>query len=134
MEIYELDTVFSTPELITELSEYSWSRQPAHDENVEASSPPEAVPRLEREASVLILQILAAADYFTTNQTLMNEVPPVFVDIILDPFILNVLPRSLVPTVCYVVIVAIFSWFLAQHTSQWIRGLALAPDQIKKDL
>lgn len=71
-----------------------------------------------------MLQILAAADYFTTNQTLMAEVPPVLVDIILDPYIFNVLPRSLVPTVGYIVIIAVFSWFLASRISTWIRGLA----------
>jgi hypothetical protein len=92
------------------------------------------VSKEEREASVLFLQILAAADYFTTNQTLMNEVPPVLVDIILDPYIFNVLPRSLVPTVGYVVLVAVLSWFLARSISTWIRDLAISPkSQTKKE-
>lgn len=132
---YELNTVFETPELISELSEYSWSQQPKTDdgdsEDPEISKP---VSKEEREASVLFLQILAAADYFTTNQTLMNEVPPVLVDIILDPYIFNVLPRSLVPTVGYVVLVAVLSWFLARSISTWIRDLAISPkSQTKKE-
>ena len=31
--------------------------------------------------SLLFLQVFAAADYFTTNKTLMQNVPPVNVDI-----------------------------------------------------
>lgn len=38
---------------------------------------------------------------------------PVLVDIILDPFLGNVLPRTLVPTVGYIVAVALGSWLLA---------------------
>lgn len=67
------------------------------------------------------------------NQTLMDTVPPVFVDIILDPYILNVLPRSLVPTVGYIVVVAVLSWFLARSVSTWIGKFARAPDRAKKD-
>ncbi|KAI4592347.1 hypothetical protein KJ359_011287 [Pestalotiopsis sp. 9143b] len=67
--------------------------------------------------------------------TLMAEVPPVLVDIILDPYIFNVLPRSLVPTVGYIVIIAVFSWFLASRISTWIRGLATSQQSpTKKDL
>lgn len=132
LNTYELDSVFSTSELITDLSQYSWSRQSIDDDNI--SSPPQAIPAVDREASILLLQILAAADYYTTNQTLMTKVPPVYVDIILDPFVFNVLPRSLVPTVGYIVVVALFSWFLARYVSAWIRQLALAPDHMKKDL
>jgi hypothetical protein len=93
-----------------------------------------AGPARDREASVLLLQILAAADYFTTNKTLMDEVPPVFVDIILDPYILNVLPRSLVPTVGYIVVVAIVSWFIALNISGGLQGLATPHIQTKKNM
>ncbi|KAI0163363.1 hypothetical protein BJ166DRAFT_292527 [Pestalotiopsis sp. NC0098] len=134
LNTYELNTVFETPELISELSEYSWSRQPKdgdHSENAETHKP---ASKKERQASILLLQILAAADYFTTNQTLMAEVPPVLVDIILDPYIFNILPRSLVPTVGYIVIIAVFSWFLASRISTWIRGLAASQQSpTKKD-
>ncbi|KAH6646712.1 hypothetical protein BKA67DRAFT_663114 [Truncatella angustata] len=131
---YDLETVFGTPELVTELSEYAWSQQPT-DEDASLPSPDSsrAVATKERDASVLLLQIMAAADYFTTNQTLMNHVPPVFVDIILDPYIFNLLPQSLVPTVGYIVIVAIVSWFLAMRISSWIRDAATASDQARKD-
>ncbi|KAI1139964.1 hypothetical protein F5Y05DRAFT_337376 [Hypoxylon sp. FL0543] len=122
---YELQTVFETPELISELSEYSWSRQSLGSDH--ESHPKSATgshhPNSERDASVLFLQILAAADYYTMNKTLMRNVPPVHVDIILDPFVLGVLPRSLLPTVSYIIAVAIASWFMARHISAWICNL-----------
>jgi len=60
-------------------------------------------------SSTLFLRVFAAADYFTTNKTLMEQVPPVYVDIILDPFIFNIFPRSLVPTAAYIMLIAIGS-------------------------
>lgn len=49
---------------------------------------------------------------------------PVLADVILDPFLLNVLPRTLLPTVGYVVFVAAASWVLATRILMpWVRGL-----------
>ena len=74
---YTLSEVFDTPELITSLATYSESRQtlPSSDWNPghrRVGSSPD---------SILFLQVFAAADYFTTNKTLMQHVPPVNVDI-----------------------------------------------------
>lgn len=78
----------------------------------------------EHLSSVLFLRIDAAADYFTTNRELMRRPEPVLADVILDPFVLNVLPRTLVPTVGYVVLVAALSWVLASRVLMpWVRGL-----------
>jgi hypothetical protein len=63
--------------------------------------------------SILFLRIFAAADYFTLNTTLMETVPPVAADLILDPFLLNVFPRSLVPTAGWIAIVAATAWIVA---------------------
>lgn len=82
---------------------------------------------------MLFLQVFAAADYYTTNKALMQNVPPVLVDIILDPFILNVFPRSLVPTAGYLTIVAIGSWFLAKAIAKWLSNIA-ADDAQKKNV
>ncbi|KAI0181230.1 hypothetical protein GGR52DRAFT_24635 [Hypoxylon sp. FL1284] len=134
MATYEFQTVFETPELISELSEYSWSRQSLQGHQ-EPHHEPSRNPRAsgsEREASVLFLQILAAADYYTMNKTLMRDVPPVYVDIILDPFVFNVLPRSLLPTVGYIVVLAIASWFISRHISIWIRDAAAETARDKK--
>lgn len=64
--------------------------------------------------SVLFLRIHAAADYFTLNTSLMENVPPVLVDVILDPYLLNVFPRSLVPTAGWIAVVAGFAWVVAR--------------------
>lgn len=127
--------MFETPELISELSDYSFSRQPGSNEIQDGSQLGKASRiniKSERESSVLFLRILAAADYYTTNKTLMRNVPPVYVDIILDPFILNILPQSLVPTVGYIIVVAIISWFVARQVSTQVRIVAAEPGQ-KKD-
>jgi hypothetical protein len=71
-------------------------------------------------SSALFLQIYAAADYYTMNRTLMENVPPVFVDIILDPYIFNILPRSLVPTIAYVILLAVGSWYISKYVMEWI--------------
>jgi hypothetical protein len=63
--------------------------------------------------SILFLQIFAAAEYFSLNKTLMSDVPPVLVDIILDPYLLNVFPKSLVPTAGYLTALAILGWVLS---------------------
>ncbi|KAI1099630.1 hypothetical protein F4804DRAFT_337045 [Jackrogersella minutella] len=131
---YELQAVFESPGLISELSEYSWSRQSRggdHESQSKSPSNPRA-PNSEREASVLFLQILAAADYYTMNKTLMAHVPSVHVDIILDPFLLGVLPHSLLPTVGYIIAVAIASWFIARHISMWICNLGAEAYREKK--
>lgn len=105
-----MSEVFATPELIASLSTYSESRQgiPSEPQNVKSTE-------REAKASVLFLRIIAAADYYTTNKTLMQDVPPVDVDIILDRFLLNVLPQSLLPTGAYLIILAIIAWFLANY-------------------
>lgn len=79
----------------------------------------------------MLLRIIATADFYTTNHTLMKDAPPIFVDIILDPFILNVLPRSLLPTVIYIVAVAIVSRFVGKWISSWVRQIAIEPTKQK---
>jgi hypothetical protein len=53
----------------------------------------------------------------------MQTVPPVAVDVILDPYILNVFPKSLTPTASYILLVALAAWFL----SGWVSRLLIAP-------
>ncbi|KAG6359792.1 hypothetical protein INS49_010844 [Diaporthe citri] len=121
LETHTLPAVFDTPELITSLHNYSMSRQ---------DSPHKATTRKgessggEHLSSVLLLRIDAAADYFTTDRELMRRPEPVLADVILDPFLLNVLPRTLLPTVGYVVLVAAASWVLATRLLMpWVGGL-----------
>jgi len=80
----------------------------------------------------LVLRIRAAADFFSLNQTLMNNPPPVGIDIILDPYILNVLPESLLPTVVYITVLSIVGWFLSGVISKWLHGVAQLSSSQKK--
>ena len=54
----------------------------------------------------------------------MDHPPPVDVDIILDPFLLNILPQSLGPTAIYIAIVAIGAWFLSGAVFRWLLSIA----------
>ncbi|KAL2041845.1 hypothetical protein N7G274_005629 [Stereocaulon virgatum] len=77
LDTYSLAAAFDTPELITSLAVYSESRQ--------TSDSPESDPRLQvskaEPSAILFLRVGAAADYYTTNETLMQNVPLVNVDI-----------------------------------------------------
>jgi hypothetical protein len=61
----------------------------------------------------------------------MEQVPPVFVDIILDPYIFNVFPRSLIPTASYIVIIAVGGWFLSKCISKLV--LIIEKGELKSD-
>lgn len=76
--------------------------------------------------------MLAAADYFTDNAELMMNPPSVLVDLILDPFLLNVLPRSLLPTSGYIVVVAIVTWIVARWTASYLGSITRPQDPAKK--
>uniref|UniRef100_A0A8H7NDU7 Uncharacterized protein n=1 Tax=Bionectria ochroleuca TaxID=29856 RepID=A0A8H7NDU7_BIOOC len=81
LDVFELNTVWDTPELIQSLAEYATSRQ---DDDEEAANP-DPKPRVyrpaqddnagERQSSVLLLRIHATADYFTHDQELMKNPP-----------------------------------------------------------
>lgn len=57
----------------------------------------------------------------------MEHPPPVDADIILDPFILNILPRSLGPTAIYICLVFVAAWFLAKYIYRWLLSVADEP-------
>lgn len=129
LDTFELTHVFETPELVTSLAAYSYAQPDA----VYPSAP-------TGDTSLLFLRIHTAADYYSANKTLMQNVPPVHVDIILDPFLLNVLPRSLGPTAAYIVLVAACAWLVARRIASWLQvvadtgpdGSASDPDNIDK--
>lgn len=81
---------------------------------------------------MLLLQIHSAADYYTMNKTMMDQVPPVLVDIILDPYLLNIFPRSLVPTAGFILALAIGSWFLSGFISSQLHRIVRLDEQKKK--
>ncbi|KAI8278660.1 hypothetical protein K4K59_009136 [Colletotrichum sp. SAR11_240] len=123
LDVFELPVVWDTPELISSLAKYASSRianREADNSSASYSTP------MEQETSLFFLRVLAAADYYTHNATLMANVEHVRADLILDPFLLNVLPRSLLPTVFYINGVAIMAWFLSRVILIWIQPVLAA--------
>lgn len=117
--------MFETPELIGSLAEYSESRQPAGEQyNNELPHHVMEPAVYNTQTPMLLLQIFAAADYYTMNRTLMEQVPPILADIILDPFLFNVFPRSLIPTATYIAILAIGAWYLSKYISELVQRVS----------
>lgn len=117
------------------MAQYSETRQPKFDEiqRDPLSEADDLKSTYDGATSTLFLHVQAAADYYTMNQTLMHHVEPVLVDIILDPFVFNVFPRSLIPTGAYITILAIGSWFLSKKISDWISKIAAISSTEKKN-
>lgn len=80
LDLHPVTKVFETPELIAALASYS--------ESIPDSRPIAADGRLDSpgdtSASLLFLRIQAAADFYSTNKTLMRSPPDVKVDISRD--------------------------------------------------
>ena len=112
-----MQTVFDNPEMLSSLTSYSYARHASVDESemlrFQAATEQRQALASTKATSFLFLQIFAAADYYTLNKTLMETVPPVHADVILDPYLLNILPKSLLPTGVYLVIIAVVGWFLS---------------------
>ncbi|KAF2462313.1 hypothetical protein BDY21DRAFT_277974 [Lineolata rhizophorae] len=125
LDTFDLPTVFQTPELITSLADYSEVRQTIVPLSA-VDSPPEREPPLEtaKPVSLLFLQLHAAADFYSSNQTLMRYPPPVDVDLILDPYILDVLPCSLAPTALYIIALGLGTYFLSGAITRWLGAVA----------
>ncbi|CAG8935868.1 unnamed protein product [Penicillium salamii] len=124
---YPLSQTIEDTSLLSSLSIYTAARLATLDSQRQADSisrragSPKGTKSLDTAPSsdsVLFLRVHAAADYFSTNQTLMQNVPAVAVDLILDPFLFNVFPRSLVPTAGWILVVTV----LAVVLGRWIVG------------
>ncbi|CEI64308.1 hypothetical protein FVEN_g11070 [Fusarium venenatum] len=129
LDVFGLDTVWETPELIQSLAGYAFSRQ---DEGGELHEELPQPGEKERKASLLLLQIKASADYFTDDEALMKDPPAVLVDLILDPYLFNVVPRSLIPTAGYIVVLAVVSWFVATSVASRLQTIAVTADSADK--
>lgn len=113
--------VLDTPTLVASLADYSQQRQ------VSAADEPRFSYQDATDDSVLFLRVQAAASYYSPNRTLMEHPLSVDVDIILDPFILNLLPRSLGPSAIYLTIVAVGAWLLSDYIYCWLASVADEP-------
>ncbi|KAK2790231.1 hypothetical protein FQN52_005728 [Onygenales sp. PD_12] len=135
---HTLSDILDSPPLISSLTTFSTTHLPTLLHNLQSqdphsSHPLQLPPKLglsssssssSPQTSALFLQIHAAADYFSLDKGLMQNVPPVQADIILDPFLFNVFPKSLVPTAGYLAIVAGGAWLVAWLVWVGIEGVA----------
>ncbi|KAI4718866.1 hypothetical protein E4T48_04961 [Aureobasidium sp. EXF-10727] len=110
LETFEVTTVFDTPGLLQDLSTYAEERQNIliADDSGDSGELTSAIKR-----SVLFLRVQSAANFYTIDKVLMQQPPPVYGDIILDPYLLNIFPQSLLPTAAYIIVLAVTSWFLS---------------------
>ena len=113
LDVFDLSELYTDPNLLAASSEIQFGDL-IHDNSKE---------------SALLLRIQATADFFTTNKTRMRAPPPVDVDIILDPFIGNIFPRSLLPTAAYIICLAVASWFISGTI--WTRFRTIAGETTK---
>jgi hypothetical protein len=125
---HTISDVFNDEHLITQLGSYSEERQSNSCDPQESPSSDDHV----GQTSLLFLVIDAAADYYSSNKTLMSSPPDVKVDIILDPYLLGVLPRSLAPTVAYIMCVAFVAYYLSGYIYAWIRRPAMTKKNTEK--
>lgn len=128
-----LDTVWETPELISSLAEFSQSQQDQAEHHEPQIRTPTNADAGERHASVFLLRIRSEADYYSHNKSLMVNPRPVLTDIILDPYLANVIPESLVFTGAHVILVAIASFFIARWISTSLSSVATSKaEKVKK--
>ncbi|EUC43884.1 hypothetical protein COCMIDRAFT_99647 [Bipolaris oryzae ATCC 44560] len=120
LDTYTLDHVLDTPDLKASLVRYSQQNQPDDHKDTGAAD-------FDAHESALLLRLQAAASYYSTNRTLMLHPPAVDVDIILDPFLLNIFPQSLVPVAIYITLVAVFAYLLSGYIYRWLLSIAVEP-------
>lgn len=79
LDIFDLDHVFQTQSLIFSLAGYAEHRQLITETRYDGKNNPNL--SAIKKSTTLLLRVLAAADYYSSNATLMQNVPPVNVDI-----------------------------------------------------
>ncbi|CAK7270469.1 hypothetical protein SEPCBS119000_004107 [Sporothrix epigloea] len=127
VDVYDFKTVVSTVELAASLYALVLERSVGGALSGHYSANPSATS---------LLRITAAADFVAADRTAMKpgSVPPVLVDIILDPYLFNVLPRSLVPVVAVILAVAAASAWLARRVIlPGLRAAALTRHLVNDD-
>lgn len=125
---YSIPQVLEEPDLVTSLAHYEISHTPSAEEDGKERGDFET-----KESSKLLLRVVTAADYFTDDEKLMKHPEPVHVDLILDPFLYNVLPRSLAPTVMYIAALVPVAWIVARWVSGRMVSVARAGAETKKE-
>jgi hypothetical protein len=121
LDVYDIPHVLETPTLVRSLA--SFTEHIVVSDNVQL----QRNLRDSKTTSSLFLHVHAAASYFTTNKTLMDSPPPVLADLILDPYMLNIFPKSLLPTAGYIIALVVISWFASSAVLR-----VLCPQPIQK--
>jgi hypothetical protein len=104
IDVFEANEIIKDQQLLDHVTRFSLGR---------TDTPTQQATKNKSQSGLLFLRLVAAADFFTTNKTSMRHPPPVDVDIILDPYLANIFPRSLLPTAGYIIILAICSWYIS---------------------
>jgi len=79
---HQLQKVFDTPSLISALGIYSEAHKSSEELLGSPTQRSAVAPSLTtKNSSLLFLQMFSAADYYTSNRTLMNYPPPVDIEI-----------------------------------------------------
>lgn len=98
----------------------------------------------EPSSPELLVQVQAAADFYSSDKKRMTNPPPVTIDIssftesshhhcpangntVLDPYILNLLPASLLPTGLYLILTFIAAFYLGTTIFTWLNTIANNP-------
>jgi hypothetical protein len=133
LSTHTMNETFENPSLLSSLTFFSNTRRMGADQHlVRQLKERRFKSTLSTETqhpSLLLLRISAAADYFTLNKTLMEQVPPVFVDTILDHYVLNVFPKSLIPTAGYIAVLAVGGWFLSNFLWRTLNRILRSDEQ-----
>ncbi|KAL4952220.1 hypothetical protein BDW69DRAFT_24697 [Aspergillus filifer] len=132
LKTYTLPCILEDPSLLSAISLYSSRLAVPPEGTTDPTSDPKETPAPTSD-SVLLLRISAAADYFSLDKELMQNVPPVLADVILDPFLMNVFPRSLVPTAGWTVVVAGFAIVVARWIAREFAGVVASVDGVVND-
>jgi hypothetical protein len=123
LETYTLPDILAEPGLLW-TSLHSAAQLPDNPEELLG-------PTTAAQESTLFLRIQSAADFYTLNETLLSNPPVVEVDIVLDPYVFNILPYSLLPIGIYLSFVAVASLFLSRAIARWLHNIGENPAEKK---
>lgn len=116
LDTFPLSEVLDTPALRDALTEYVNS----HDGQRGTGSRVGQSIVGDGKASSLLVRVKARADFYTADEALMESPGDVLADIILDPYVWNAVPESLLLTITYIAVLAVASWFLSQAVWTWL--------------
>ncbi|KAI1003595.1 hypothetical protein K3495_g4617 [Podosphaera aphanis] len=131
LEKFEMADIVEAPNLVSSISRFAAEKHGVSSTSAATISQIKTSLK-EQSVSITMVRIYAAADYFTVNKTLMMTVPPVHVDIHLDPYVLNLFPLSLIPTVTYMCLLIIGSALVSVYITDWVYFLLQSKEKVSK--